>query len=171
MKALTVVILIAALGTLITGCASQGHDEPTRTATPTATAASENEVASVVAEYAPDWRDVIDNASGCRLEFVMGSDVARSYVCETSEKTMGITAGLAARSLNELKIPEAMSSLVSETGSILEGIAADDLSVLCGDDGWNGTDEDDKACTAALGNRFALYQQLDAKLSAWSPYL
>ncbi|WP_159571656.1 hypothetical protein [Curtobacterium sp. 18060] len=167
MKAPTAVILIAALGTLITGCASQGHEEPT----PTATTASENEVASVVAEYAPDWQDVIDNASGCRLEFVTGSDAARSYVCRTSEETMGITAGLAARSLDELKIPGAMSSLVSETVTILERIAADDLSALCGDDGWNGSEEDDKACTAALGDRFALYQQLDAKLSAWSPYL
>lgn len=171
-KLLTIAASAAVLLAL-TGCAAttDAATKPTQTPTPTPTeqVATEGEVASVIAEYAPDWQDVIDTASECRLVYVTGTgDPGQDYVCETREETMGVTAGLASRSLNELNVPSSMESLVADTDSVLTQIAAIDLESSCGDDGWGG---DDSTCNSALGDRFALYTQLDSKLSAWSPYL
>lgn len=125
-------------------------------------------MASVIAEYADDWRDVIDTASDCRIAYVTGSDVATEYTCETREQTIGITAGLVLRDLRDLNVPNSMESLVADTDDVLTSISGTDLTSLCGDDGWQDAGPD---CTAALGDRYAAYTRLDSQLAAWSPYL
>jgi hypothetical protein len=158
-------VALAAL-VVTTGCSSAQPAAPTPT--PTATYASENQVASVIAEYESDWRETIDSASSCRLGYVTGADPASDYVCKTREETIGITAQLATRDLRKLNVPKSMASLVDGTDDALSAISRNDVKLLCGDDGWGG---DDTTCNSALASRYAAYQELEAKLDAWSPYL
>jgi hypothetical protein len=154
----------------LTGCAGNTAESAASTPTPTPTVkvATENEVASVIAEYASDWRDTIDSASDCRIVYVTGSDPAREYICETGEETIGITAGLVSRDLRKLNVPDSMQTLVTDTDTILSKINLVDVKSLCGDDGWNNAGPD---CNSALAERYSLYTQLESKLDAWSPYL
>lgn len=157
-------VALAALA--LSACSSEAPADPSPTTT--VEVASEKQVASVIAEYADDWQEVIDTASQCRIVYVTGGDAASEYTCETREQTIGITAGLVLRDLRELNVPSSMESLVADTDDVLTSISQTDLTSLCGESGWKDAGPD---CTAALGDRYAAYTQLDSQLSAWSPYL
>ncbi|MCS6570343.1 hypothetical protein NYQ35_16170 [Curtobacterium flaccumfaciens pv. flaccumfaciens] len=158
-----VAVALAAL--TVSACSGGAPANPSPT--PTVVVASEKQVASVVAEYAADWQEVIDTASECRLAYVMGGDAATEYTCKTREETIGITAGLALRDLRALNVPSSMESLVADTDDVLTSISGTDLTSLCGDDGW----KDAPDCSSALADRYAAYTRLDSQLAAWSPYL
>jgi hypothetical protein len=154
----------------LTGCSSSPavKPQPTPSPTPTVEEATENEVATVIAEYASDWQETIDEAYASRLTFVIGGDVVRQYVCETRERTIGLTASLASRDLRDLNVPASMKALVDDTDDVPSETNLIDVTSLCGDHGWTGDNPD---CNSVLASRYSLYTQLHPKLDAWSPYL
>ena len=179
-KSCLFVLLIAALG----GCAEGEAPTSTTTAstipvvskTATATttpAATENEVASVIAGYEQDWREVIDDAGECRVAWTMRdsdpAQKARRLTCYMRETAMGTTATLARRDLGNLAIPDSMSGLVKDTTKALRAVANVDLEAKCGGpfEGPKGS----KECARALGSRMWTYDSLETVLNKWSPYL
>ncbi|WP_167131914.1 hypothetical protein [Paramicrobacterium chengjingii] len=177
MRKLIAPALVAIL--LLAGCASAEQPEPaaeqeteTSTPAPEVDSATEEQVASVVAEYEPDWRETIDGASDCRFLWTTGGETAaediKAMSCYLKEQTIVTTAQLVTGDLADLEIPESMSSLVTNTTNVLESIGDVDLTSVCGDgDVPAETDE----CNSALGTLNALYMQLDSTLNSWSPYL
>jgi hypothetical protein len=65
-KRATVAMLSVAAVTALARCAGSGASWLKPTPTARTVPASEAEVASVIAEYAPDWQEMIDGASRCR---------------------------------------------------------------------------------------------------------
>lgn len=152
----------------LTGCSSAGEAEPTATPTPTPTYATTAQVASVIAGYEQDWRDVYDRATACRVALVTNPEGIEAVTCSFTEQTAGLNAFLAARDIRALAVPPELDSLVASTLPVLDQMAATDFDSSCLVD---GTFTDSEACTTFLGQRFAYYLQLDGELDKWGPYL
>lgn len=171
MSSLSAAVLLTAL---LTGCTSGGVPEPEpTTAEPAVEYATENQVASVIAKYESDWREVIEGAGECRLGWTTASsdDVQASlegFTCYTREKTMGATTQLAVDELDALDIPPSMDALVSSTSTTLKVLAGAELESSCGEDGSPDTSSD--ACTSTLGMLNTGYAVLEQDLDAWRPY-
>jgi hypothetical protein len=168
-------VTLAALALVLTGCTAAPDAAPSESATPTATveAATSEQVASVLAEYEPTWREVIADAGECRFTWTLGdaADVTtqlEGLSCYTTEKTIGITSQLVVRDWTAMDIPADLQGLVDETSAVLELISDVDLTAVCGDEEVpDGSD----TCNAGLGSRYAAYRTLDSQLNKWSPYL
>lgn len=172
------VAAVVLLSSMLAGCASAAP-EPTAPPEPVEVEeveyATEPQVASVIAKYESDWREVIDGAGECRLNWVNAaadeSDLLSSlegYSCFMREKTLGVTAQLAVRDLEELEIPPSMETLVSETKATLLTLSSFDLEAICGTE---DAPADTPECQDALGTRNYGYGVLEDQLAAWGPYL
>lgn len=157
----------------LAGCSAQVPTEPvaiSASAAPSADpAASENQVASVIAEREADWREVIDNAITCRTDWALSPGKMSNLSCYLQEQTIINTAQLALRDFADLKVPASMSSLVDSTTVVLEQIGAVDLQGACGEGMVEPADSPE--CNEALGTLNFLYMTLGDKLDAWGPYL
>ncbi|MEA1264581.1 hypothetical protein MicroSTF_16170 [Microbacterium sp. STF-2] len=160
---------------LLAGCSAGGDAKPESTVTPwvapTPEEATPEQVASVLAEYETDWRDVIDGAIDCRFTWTVDDTPTgqlQGTTCFTTEKTIGITSQLAVREWGEMEIPSSMQDLVASTSKVLGLISETDLAAVCGEDSEpNGTQE----CNDALGSRNFAYSMLEGELDKWKPYL
>lgn len=166
----TLIALASASVLTITGCtAASSVPEPSPSAVAYAT---ENQVASVIAGYEPDWREVIEDSANCRFLWVLGgstfAEEVEAMTCFIQEKTMGVTAQIVIRDLGKLEIPPSMAELVGDTNVQLQAIADIDLELLCGSE---DVPSDAAECTEALGSRNFVYGVLDGTLDKWSPYL
>ncbi|WP_141881309.1 hypothetical protein [Homoserinimonas aerilata] len=165
-------VIVAAV-LILAGCASEPEPESSRGPEPTVVEyATENQVASVIAEYEPKWREVIEESTECRFLWVLGgSTIAEEIhgdVCFMQEKTIGITAQLVLRDWEALNVPESLQSLVTDTSTVLREIGRGDLKTICGEASRPvETDE----CNSELAGRNMLYSQLESSLNKWSPYL
>lgn len=165
--AIAVLLAVAAL----TGCSSSA---PEATPTPTQTSdpeATPEQVASVIAEYESDWREVIDGAFDCRFTWTMDDSPTgqlEGMTCFTTEKTIGITAQLVTRDWAAMDVPASMQGLVDDTTEVLGRISDVDLDSVCGTDSIPSSTQE---CNEALGNRNATYLQLESQLDKWGPYL
>lgn len=153
----------------VTGCAATASVDEA----PQPVEATENQVASVIAEYEEDWRAVSVEAAECRLVWTLDSpddplSNAKGTSCYLREQTATIRAELAIRDLNRLVIPSSMEELVSDTIATLQPLSNANIVEVCGDEAWPAnTDE----CNKALGSLFAYYNTLDSALDRWRPYL
>lgn len=139
--------------------------------TPTIEAATTQQVASVLAGYEPEWREVVENATSCRVTWLLDDSPTgqlKGSSCFLKEKTLGITAQLVLRDWSNLAIPSSMQALVDETSQVLQQIADVDIAKECGDE-FSPTDTEE--CSSALGARNTLYLALERSLNKWSPYL
>ncbi|TQO23770.1 hypothetical protein [Paramicrobacterium agarici] len=176
MRRLIIPALAASI--LLTGCSSTTEpatEQETETSTPAPVvedSATEEQIASVIAEYEPDWRETIDGAGDCRFLWVMGGDSPaddmNAMSCYLKEQTIVTTAQLVVSDLEALDIPESMSSLVTNTTNVLTSIGEVDLVGVCGED---DVPADTDECTDTIGTLNGLYMQLDSTLNSWSPYL
>lgn len=155
---------------------SPSSGKPALEATPTEEAveyATEAQVASVIAKYETDWRKVIEESGQCRLYWVEEdpSDEAslKGYSCFMREKTLGMTAQLAADDLDAKEVPPSMKDLVSETTMTLLVLASVNLEEVCG--AGDASDLASEECSSALGLLNTGYSHLEQSLNAWSPYL
>lgn len=172
--ALTALSLLA-----LSGCTSAPESEPAETEasapkpspTPTVEAATPEQVASVLAAYETDWREVIDESGACRFTWTLDDTPTgklEGMACYLTEQTIGNTASIVIRDWEKLVIPESMASLVSETEAVLQDIADIDLRAACGTDAIPSSSDE---CSSALGSRNIMYGLLESKLNAWKPYL
>ncbi|KQO97504.1 hypothetical protein [Leifsonia sp. Leaf264] len=163
-------IVAVAVLLLLAGCSASAVAEstPTPSATPTPEFATENQVASVIAGYGPDWREMMDGAIGCRGEWTFNPGSIPGYTCWLAEQTMSVTAETAVRDLAELKIPPSMAGIVADTTGVLQGIVDVKVKTICGE-GEAPIESDE--CNKALGSLNFYYVILDGKLDAWAPYL
>lgn len=155
---------------LLTGC-SPVAPATTPSPTPTPETATPQQVASVLAQYQSDWREVVTGAGECRFTWTIDTSPTakiKGMSCYLKEQTIGITSQLVMRDWKKLTIPSSMKTIVDNTSVILTGIAAIDLKTVCG----TGTvPTEAPECNSALGSRYSLYSQLGRQLDAWSPYL
>lgn len=165
---------VVALG-MLAGCGAAEPAAPTPTASTEPAAvveATPEQVASVLAEYEPEWREVIDAAGDCRFTWTIGGDTPTSQLegmsCYTREQTIGITAQLVPRDWAALEIPSSMQGLVDDTTEVLSLISDVDLAAVCGADSVPANTPE---CTAAIGSRNVSYGLLESQLDAWKPYL
>lgn len=167
-KALAVLGVTVAL--ILTACSPRVEtvSTPTPTPTPTVEAATPEQVASVLAEYEPDWREVIDAAGECRFGYVMGDEELEYASCYIREQTIVITSQLVGRDWSEMDIPASMTGLVLDTTGVLHEIGSVDLTGACGEDLFPN---DSESCTSALGTLYTHYLELESQLDAWAPYL
>lgn len=175
------VAAIVLMGLSLTGCAGDGQEASASSSTPTAsetpspspTAATEAQVASVIAGYEKGWRKVIKKAGDCRWDYTMKDPgplaEMRRMTCYMEEVTAGTNAGNAIRDLDALTVPDTLTSLVDETETALQAVADVDLESVCGP--VMTEIKDSGKCDRALGTRFWAYSQLDKALDKWSPYL
>lgn len=177
LRQLTVIGL--ALG--LAGCGSGGTAEPpmptttptttpTPTPTPTVAAATEQQVASVIATYESDWRKTIDSAGECRFRWVTDPGSIEGTTCWWNEGAIVLSAGNASRQLDELTAPPSMEGIVGDTIAVLDAITSTDLATACGDTLASAPSETD-VCTEALGSLMPLYADLETQLDAWGPYM
>lgn len=176
-----VAAIVLLMGLSLTGCAGSGQEASPADSTPkapetpraTPTAATEAQVASVIAGYERGWRKVIKEAGGCRWDYTMKDPgalaKAKRMTCYMEEVTAGTTAANAIRDLDTLTIPDTMTSLVDETETALQAVADVDLESVCGP--VMSEIKDSGKCNRALGTRFWAYSQLEQALDKWSPYL
>lgn len=178
------VLASALMMVCLSGCASSTTDAPPPSArdssisaapTPTTSesAATENQVASVIAGGESTWRDAIDDAGDCRFNLTVGDQEdpitkAETLTCFTNEVTAGVRAEIAIRDLNALTIPDSLVPLVDETKQALQMLVDADLEAACGD---SMTPNQSKDCDETLGARFGSYTVLERVLDKWSPYL
>lgn len=154
---------------MLVGCSAEAAPAPTADAV----VATENQVASVIAEYEQPWREVADKSGECRIVWAIDSKedpVANlnGASCYLAEQTASITAKLATDDLKAMNVPPSMESLVSKTIAALDPVAAADLESVCGADVWPvETDE----CNLALAQNFSSLNSLTTALDAWKPYL
>ncbi|MBS0231740.1 MAG: hypothetical protein JSS52_11365 [Proteobacteria bacterium] len=159
---------------LLAGCSPAGPAdlESAPTPTPTPVEATPQQVASVIAQYVPDWQKVVDGSNDCRFTWVLDKETPAGKVngmaCYHREQTIGTTAQLVLRDWSKLKIPASMSSIVGSTSKTLQAIAAIDLKAVCGE---GSLPAETPECTSAIGSRNFLYTTLKGQLAAWSPYL
>ena len=166
-------VLVLGLLLVLTGCAptTAPKAEPTTKAPVEVVYATEAQVASVIAEYEPTWREVIADAGDCRFVWTLGTttlDEMQGFSCYLQEQTIGITAQLVVRDFEALDIPPSMTSIVSSSTALLAQISAIDLKSLCGE---GELPVESTECNEAFGGRNFLYNQLAKELDAWSPYL
>ena len=155
---------------LLAGCATPQPNTEVSPVPDTSEATTE-QVASVLAAYEPDWREVIDKAGECRAIWSFGStpaDDLQGMSCYLREQTIGNTAQLVIRDWGELEVPSSMTDIVADTEAILQQVAEVDLTTICGAD---EAPAEEKTCNEALGSRNFLYSLLETQLDAWSPYL
>lgn len=136
------------------------------------TEATPEQLASVIAGYEKDWRQVIKNAGDCRWDWTVADDPTaeiRGMTCYMRETTISYTTETAAAEMAELTPPSSMAALVDETNTALAAVYDIDLEGVCGDPvvGPNDT----KKCSTTLGERMWAYSQLETALDQWSPYL
>lgn len=139
----------------------------------TESAATESQVASVIAGGESTWRDAIDGAADCRFNLTVGDQddpitKAETLTCFTNEVTAGVRAKIAIRDLDALTIPDSLVPLVDETKQALQMLVDADLEAACGD---SMTPNHSKDCDEMLGTRFGSYTVLERVLDKWSPYL
>lgn len=164
---------VAAVAMLV-GCGATESAAPTPTATAEAEAVAEatpEQVASVLAEYEPDWREVIDAAFDCRFTWTMDDTPTgqlEGMACYTREQTIGITAQLVPRDWAAMEIPASMQGLVDDTTEVLSLISGVDLAAICGADSVPASTPE---CNEAVGGRNVAYGLLESQLDAWAPYL
>jgi len=169
-SALILASTIALAGLSLTGCASASSSaDATPSPTFTKETATTAQVASVIAQYEDDWREVSDAAGGCRLDLVTNSEGLDALTCSYTEQTAGLNALLAAADLRDLEVPDEMQDLVFDILPILDRMSTPDFNSSCLVDDVIVTDSD--ACTTFLGQRFADYLALDSELDRWKPYL
>lgn len=174
MKIRSLVAVLCLAGMTLVGCSPASEPDPATTSTPSAVAADEatpEQVASVLAEYEPDWREVIDGAFDCRTTWTLDSSVTgqlEGMSCYLREQTMGMTAQIVLRDWSALEIPQEMQGLVDRTSESLQVIADNDIKAVCGEDSLPAATNE---CSEALGNRSMAYTLLEGKLDAWKPYL
>jgi hypothetical protein len=178
-----VAVIVLLMCVLLTGCGgdaqeasatdSTAAEAASETPSPSPTAATEAQVASVVAGYQKDWREIIKKAADCRWDYTMMDRgvlaEANRMTCYMQEVTAGTSAGNAIRDLDALTIPDSLTSLVSETETALQAVADVDLEAVCGP--VLEEIKDTRKCSRALGTRYGAYQDLDEVLDKWGPYL
>lgn len=174
-------VLAVAMTAALTACGAGAEpttSTPSTTPTgaspsPTSSEATPEQVASVIAGKQADWREVIEQAGTCRMNWVMKSeDLAETLnrkSCYTREVTAGLTAQAAIRDLGRLTVPSSMTTLVDKTTAALQQVIDVDLESACGPASGepSGTDE----CNKALGQRMWAYNSLGDALDMWAPYL
>lgn len=134
--------------------------------------ATPEQLASVIAGYEKDWRQVINKAGDCRWDWTVSDDATaelRGMTCYMRETTISLTTETAAAQLAELTPPSSMTALVDDTTTALAAVYDIDLEGVCGDPvvGPNDT----KKCSTTLGERMWAYSQLEDALDQWGPYL
>jgi hypothetical protein len=156
----------------LTGCSASPTAAETTVGTPssapTPTYATENQVASVIAEYETDWRETMDEAGGCRFDWTMSPGSITGFACYLNEQTMSTTSELVLLDLDALDIPPSMTALVADTTAVLQLIVDKDLKGNCGE---AEEPADTQECTDTLGGLNFLYNTLEGRLDAWKPYL
>lgn len=127
--------------------------------------ASEAQVASIIAENEPQWRDVIANASDCRGSWFSGAAFSE---CWDDERQMGAEMKAAAAELRDVEPPESMRAIVDDTIAALDIIIGLDITP-CGSQPL--PDLDSEACVSALGSRKVAYDDVvTPALNSWAPY-
>lgn len=168
---------VAAVAMLLGIAALSGCSDASPSAAPSPTeAVASNEatpeqVASVLAEYDTDWREVIDGAIDCRFTWTLDDTATgqlEGMACYTREQTMGITSQLVVRDWGEMEIPASMTDLVADTVAMLGLISEVDLAAVCGAEAVPAATQE---CTDALGSRNFAYSALGGQLDKWKPYL
>lgn len=138
---------------------------------PEPTYATESQVASVIAEYEPDWVEVIEGASDCRFIWVTedaDEPFSEGLLCHMRETTMSMTSETATKRLLALDIPPSMTDLVQQTLEALVSISTAGVDEECG---LSGEFADTEECSTAHGLAIRGYSKLERALNAWSPYL
>jgi hypothetical protein len=155
---------------LLAGCTSTAPtEETTPSSAPTPTYATENQVASVIATYATDWRETMDGAGECRAQWTFDPGSMTGATCWLTEQTLVTTAEITVRDLDALDIPPSLASLSESTRAILQGIVDVDAKTICGDGIADPIESPE--CNAALGSLNFYYSTLGNELDSWGPYL
>jgi hypothetical protein len=145
----------------ISGCAGAGGGESTPSA------ATEKQVASVIAKHETEWRDVIETAATCHAQYAGNPGSLAADDCYKAEVKMGMTTEQAVQELNGLTIPSSMTSLVDDTTSILTEIGGVGLIAACGAQ----PNVDSDKCLTVIQQLNGYYPELSSELDAWDPYM
>ena len=175
-KTIATTITVGALLAL-TGC---GSDEPVSQEAPAPAATTQaapvpepeyatvQQVASVIAAYAADWRETIEAADSCRIIHATGAQDVQEDVelatCFMRESAMTYSAQTVTTKWGELNIPPELQELVADTEEQLDKIVEADVAGNCKDD-------ESEECSTALGAVMMPYTALASRLNAWAPYL
>lgn len=173
-RALSAAASVLAAALTLSGCASGAQPAAsTSSATPSAAvqAATEQQVASVLAEYGDDFREVTKGASNCRILWTVGAetfaDKANAMTCYVTAGTANLQASIVLKKWGELTIPDSMQDLVTQTSTPLQDLADIDFGSTCG---TGDVPKDTKKCDLLLGRQYGDLQALDSQLDAWKPY-
>lgn len=128
--------------------------------------------ASVIAMKERDWREVIEGAFDCRMDW-LAQDTStdpivgvRSMSCHLREATITMTAQSAVEELRSLAPDPSMESLVDKTLLALEEVVRADVYGQCGTGETLG-----EACDGAHIAALRAYSSLETVLDGWAPYL
>lgn len=152
--------------------ATEAVDATDAVAEEAASEATPEQMATVIAGYEKDWREVINKAADCRWDWTISDNAAaelRGMTCYMTESTIGLTTETAAAELDALTPPGSMTALIDETDAALAAVYDIDLEGACGDPVIGPNDS--KKCSTTLGQRMWAYSQLETALDQWSPYL
>ena len=155
---------------LLAGCGAP-IATPIQTPTPTLTAATPQQLASIITGKESDWREVIDGAGECRFLWTMAegaTEKTEAMTCYVRETTIVMSSETAAEDLRSLTPPSDMQSLVADTLDVLDSISAVDLEGVCGD-AFEGP-KDSGTCDRTLGVLISSYRDLEDVLDRWKPY-
>lgn len=130
------------------------------------------QVASVIAQFEPSWREAMDGSIECfgmNSTPVEATDPMDGLTCRTNMETMTLQAKIVLNELGELVAPPELESLLKETVPELEKVAAyyDTLRDGCGAQSAPVDDE----CRAALANFSSTTTGLGRILNKWQPYI
>lgn len=136
--------------------------------------ATEAQVASVIAEFEPGWRDVVAEKIDCQLTWEIASQDPtnleanmKGLNCMSSIHTMVTTTGTAIIELDKLEIPPSMQDLVSETKGDLSKISSSGVEMKCDLSG----DSAESECELPMLQFVVGSMRLENTLNAWGPYL
>lgn len=142
------------------------------TPTPTPEYATPQQFASIIAMKESDWREVIDGALDCRMNWSEESTTTDTRIkilattCHMREATITMTAEKASKDLAALTPDPSMESLVEKTSYALAQVIGADVYGQCGTGESLGS-----ACDDAHASALLAYSTLEEVLDGWGPYL
>lgn len=159
-------LLIAAAATVLLAGCSGG---PGASSTPTPTAATTQQVASVLAAHVTDLRTLADDGNDCAVAMAgLTGNQALALDCLSRAQQASTDAGSITTRWAALTVPTELTDLVTSTGTELDSLGAADLTGPCGSDFANARDQ---SCVDAIAGWNATLKRLAPQLDAWSPYL
>ena len=172
-------IAVAALG--VSACSSDGNEPEAEVeetvaeetvAEPEEETATTAQVASVIAQYEPDWREISENSLDCyglNTNPIELADGLNGLACQSDMRSMTLQAQIVLNELDGLVIPGELESLVAETIPELEEVAAynDVFDEACSDQSAPVNDD----CATAIRDFGYLASQFERVLNKWQPYM